>query len=539
MKRAYDATPSEQVPDGIPPVPPRRSYSTDRVGPFVALPASQRTFEVSPRHESLPNGGVRFAVESVSPAAKEDKCKPVLAAGELHQAQQATAERFYAQDESRLSGRRFRTAFTPMRIEASAEAPGGLVHAGADGFIVAVLTAFARHLPLALSPDHIWALISTGFARHVDANAEALRENFVQHQVKKRLEVAVDHFEMGGGKPGCGTPAELWQRDVFPCFSEQIRAHIGDRVHSAIAGGFSTTDAASQAAHEVTLMSAMKSYFSFGMTTCCGIPEVSLLGTLADWQAVRARTEQLGKLMVPDFADRWLPVLLPVLDQFVLAYQGQVNYGFWQSMVKLRNTGGGSGSYSFISGWVQLLYPYRAHGLPASDFRPWEEMYFTGPQLDELPPVLSSCPVDWNYHGTTYDLHFHAGIAGVTQDPEDGTLTPLLGWFVSHDPPEEPQSRLEWLRSEAAALRAGHESEPECGPWAKRLSVLEHESEVLQVVVDANARQSMIDQLREKYYKARHEEHDLVRAEVIKTEMDALSTEQTEATKYLKSAVPA
>ena len=62
-----------------------------------------------------------------------------------------------------------------MRLEAESRCPEGLIHAGSDAFLVACLTAFARHLPLALNPDHIWAVIAYGFAKHVDKNAEVTR----------------------------------------------------------------------------------------------------------------------------------------------------------------------------------------------------------------------------------------------------------------------------------------------------------------------------------------------------------------------------
>ena len=103
-----------------------------------------------------------------------------------------------------------------------------------------------------------------------------------------------------------------------------------------------------------------------------------------------------------------------------------VDHGFWQSMVKLRDTGGGSGSYSFISGWIQLFYPYLASGRENRSMRPWNQMFFDGPQLDEFPPISSSAPVDWDYYGQAHNMHFHAGFAGMVQDPQTGEIMPVL-----------------------------------------------------------------------------------------------------------------
>lgn len=39
--------------------------------------------------------------------------------------------------------------------------------------------AYADHRPFVLSPDMIWLLISQGFARHINANQESMRNELV------------------------------------------------------------------------------------------------------------------------------------------------------------------------------------------------------------------------------------------------------------------------------------------------------------------------------------------------------------------------
>ena len=60
---------------------------------------------------------------------------------------------------------------------------------GKDVFFQTVVRAYAEHRPLALSPDMIWVLISQGFARYVNAHAEELRDQFVDHDGKIHLVV--------------------------------------------------------------------------------------------------------------------------------------------------------------------------------------------------------------------------------------------------------------------------------------------------------------------------------------------------------------
>ncbi|KAL7574166.1 hypothetical protein ACA910_014845 [Epithemia clementina (nom. ined.)] len=204
--------------------------------------------------------GVCFNVETVPEPLPELKNKPVKSRLDLIAALQ------YGLTIEALSD-------TVNGIHAGSRAE--LVHVGSDGFIMALMTAFAQHLPLILSPDHIWILISYAFAKHVDENAEQLRKIFVNHEGKKRLLVQTpDEFSISNLKdPDTGASSVEWETFVLPEFSKQIRDHIGEKTHDAIASNFSTTTLAAKAAHEITLMSAMQNYFSFGMNTACGIPK--------------------------------------------------------------------------------------------------------------------------------------------------------------------------------------------------------------------------------------------------------------------------
>jgi len=385
--------------------------------------------------------GVRFNVETVPDALPEHLHKPVLSRSEeCDRIRQDMAERLYRQQSETP---KFRFKASDIRIEAASKHEPNLVYAGGGhGFLVAAVVAFAQHLPLQLSPDHIWSLITYAFAKHVEENANALQSKFVKHQGKKRLVVRTpDSFLRSiDGDPDSGASAADWERLVFGQFSEQIRGHIGEESHERIVADFSTTSPSTRAASEITLMSATKHYFSFGMMTLCGIPNITLQGTEEDWVSLRKRAEDLAPLMLEDFSGYWMPLLLPVLDEFINSYRGEVNHGFWQSMVKLRHNGMSSGYKEFISGWMQIFFPYLVSGLNTT-LRPWHEMFFHGPDPADFPPIVSSVPVDWNYYGSDINLDFHAGMTGVTQDSYNGTLGPVVGWYVTQSPPMPGRAR--------------------------------------------------------------------------------------------------
>jgi len=436
----------KRVPEGIQGKPWRNNPSVDTVSMWnggnklviEAHPATGRAFDVTPSHEKLPDGVV-FAVENTVADAK-DRNLPVLSRDVDMECSRNAAKTFYAKKEESKETQ-YKSGSSCV-VEQLSETPSGLVHTGGQGFL-----AFARHLPLSLGPDEIWAVIAFGFAEHIDEHSEELRHNFVAHKGKKRIEVEVHpSFGFPRDKLGkCASP-EDWEKNVFPQFSDQIRRHIGDETHQAIASKFSCTSASAQAVHEIVLMSSMQHYFSYGCEWGCGIPKIKLLGTEEDWVNLRARAETLGDKMMPDFQKWWLPKLLPVLDQFVAAYRGEVHHGFWQSMVKMRHhhaNGSGDLPYDLVSGWIQIFFPYDSKKRKQTTMQSWEKCYFQGPNIDEIPAISSSVPVDFTAaNGKVFELHFHAGVKGFTQDPNDGTLSPVLGWHLTHDPISASSSEL-------------------------------------------------------------------------------------------------
>jgi Domain of unknown function (DUF4419) len=469
LQGRMEARSIEVTPEGIMPEDSWTS-TVDQIGfPGAIVSAGrhyQNTFAVTPKHVKLTKpSGVRFNVETVPEPLPEHLNKPKIdRVEELRKIRRDTVDAHNSKYSKSPCDESFwieaninqanQASENDVWIEATSKHEPNLIYRGANGFIVAVVLAFAQHLPLELSPDHIWALITYAFAKHVDEHAEELRHLFVSHKGKQRILIDTDpSFTISRDQnPDTGATAEEWEQQVFSQFSSEIRKYVGNDTHAALTANFSTTTPSSRAASEIVLMAAMKNYFSYGMRTMCGIPEITLLGTEDDWIALRSRTEALGKRMLPSFADYWMPALLPVLDEFHLSYKGKVNHGFWQSMVKLRATHG-SGAATFISGWIQTFFPH-IKNIEGGDrnqqatMRQWNEMYFSGPEPSDFPMVESFAPCDWVYYGTNYDLEFHAGIAGVCQDPETGTISPVTGWYVIHTLSKPKEVQIEEIEKE-------------------------------------------------------------------------------------------
>jgi hypothetical protein len=313
----------------------------------------------------------------------------------------------------------------------------------------AVHTAFYEHYPIRLSPDVIWLTILQGLAKHIAKDPEGQRANFVDFKGKNTLVVRRGEFVKG-------SPKNDWTT-VFPEFAGQIANYIGDEKASALASDFTTSSGTDQICAQIALMDTVKHYFEYFMMAGCGIPSIELTGTPADWVALRRKAEILN-----DFGlDWWTSELFPVLDQFVAAAQGQPDVKFWKNICNLN---GGSGSWSsYVTGWVQVLFPYLYSGEQNWSISEWRDHYEKGtgveteefnqgrgPQchyhypvhrpesvgnglkLDKIPCGISQAPVTYldARSGKKYDYTFNGGIVAVLQNKTTRALEPVSGWAV-------------------------------------------------------------------------------------------------------------
>ncbi|HWO18836.1 MAG TPA: DUF4419 domain-containing protein [Kofleriaceae bacterium] len=326
---------------------------------------------------------------------------------------------------------------SPRAVEACGANQAQLV-APVDGMthplIEAAHVAFAEHYPLVLSPDDVWLCLAQGFAMHVEANAEALRSRFVRHEGQLNLEIVRDNFVKG-------SPHNDWQ-GCFGEWSDAIAAHIGKK-RDLVVASFSTTGPIERAASELVLMSAMKRYFSFSLMTRCGIPSVTLMGTVEDWRAIRRRAEVFAEFDL----GAWAAVLLPVLDRFVAAASGDADPRFWRSIYKRDDASGGP----YVTGWINVLFPYLAGGRRREPITRNEQALawsldredsYQGTTLSAFPRGLSLVPFLWKYLGTKIPMMLAGGFVGISQDAESRAVRPAIGWAVQEAPPtDEEQAR--------------------------------------------------------------------------------------------------
>lgn len=290
-----------------------------------------------------------------------------------------------------------------------------LVSYGYHSFFSGMFEAYANHRPFVLSPDMIWLLLSQGFAQHVNANAEALRHHFVDFEGKVTLIVRNDNISLED-------PNSPWE-SVFPEFTNQISQYTGNELIETLTSDFTTTTPTTKVASEITIMEAMSPYFEFiVMYVICGIPEITLEGTPADWQKVLDKANSLRKYEL----DWWIDEVEPLLKQFVNASNGKVKKRFWRNMFKYHSKRK-YGAPKIIDGWIVKFFPYDNDGNRKNLNKVISR--------DDLPNEIVK--VDMEYHqinenGTVEitPLELWAGFVGLKQNPENYALRPEIGWMV-------------------------------------------------------------------------------------------------------------
>lgn len=238
---------------------------------------------------------------------------------------------------------------------------------GGNPFFTAFLMAYNQHEDVVLSPDDVWFTICQSVSKYVNDNAEAVRKLFVDHDGKKKLTVV---------EP-IGKEETDWD-DFFKQMTSLIGQNVkGDTVKTLVSS-FSTTGKVESILSYASIMDTFKKYFDYGRCIpCCGIRNVHFMGTLEDWMMLKEKTvdlyrifdakKLLGMFSTNEFT-KYLDGLVPVLDQFVNTYKGNVDTKFWDQVVHVERERLGSGGTSYYTGWLlNFFYGFTGKRIESSD----------------------------------------------------------------------------------------------------------------------------------------------------------------------------
>ncbi|XP_020606857.1 uncharacterized protein LOC110045599 [Orbicella faveolata] len=291
---------------------------------------------------------------------------------------------------------------------------------GDCGLFAAVLTAYNNHWKLRTSPDDWWFCVIKRVASAIDRNAkkESVRKMFVDHEGKKTIEVVVPD-------------TSIYTVD-YSWFFDQISKGVQENIRvpefvDGMTADFSTTTAVQKIVSQITMMTSVQEYFSFGMKCGCGIPAVEMLGTEDDWSKLKSKLKVLRTLLEPiendlDLPSEWWDVVEKVFSNLLATYKGSAVSEWWSHIMSYENVYA-SGMY-FVPG----EYHYRG----------WITEFLEGKKramdIDEMTSGLVSVPIDLkNPSGVKDTAAVVAGMLGFTLYTDDNkkvSVQPFQGWSL-------------------------------------------------------------------------------------------------------------
>lgn len=290
-----------------------------------------------------------------------------------------------------------------------------------NGLITTMFRAYSSHLPLVLRPDDIWLAIGAGFSNYVSTHPKELRGQLV---TRRNLVVQLD------GALIDGVPANQQWAEAVRLFDQEIQKRVKGDIQKWLVPEFSTTTETDRTVARMLCMSSVKEYFTYTGWLSCGLPKVTLTGSLEDWQNLRVRAEHL--LTFDGELAQWGQLLLPVLDQFIETYQGKIDADFWQRIVTHKALSSGGGGPWKVHGWAMVFAPFNSEGkynlLPA-EVVDRTKMY-ADVLDDQIPETIVTIPVKLKLaNGAEKKLKF---IGGLTQPRhnDDRSVQTNVGWAV-------------------------------------------------------------------------------------------------------------
>jgi hypothetical protein len=217
--------------------------------------------------------------------------------------------------------------------------------------------------------------------------------------------------------------------------------------------------------------------------TLCGIPEVTLLGTVADWTDVHTRFLALADTWMhctPETSG-WVKDVDAFLKQFIAArsgkgwqarcrsdslasstsfFAGHVDAAWWVSLFTY-NGARGSGSSPYVTGHINVLFPWNRVGKDKFEWLGSRKV------IKSFPDGMNCVPLLWNYHGEEHPMKAWAGslCPCISEDGCEVAPATCVGFTI--DAPKEE------LDDTAAKVSAHHRSCPAlCHDHTRRVCIV-------------------------------------------------------------------
>ncbi|KLO98296.1 uncharacterized protein FFB20_06307 [Fusarium fujikuroi] len=301
------------------------------------------------------------------------------------------------------------------------------VSASRNGLVWSSFYAYSTHHHLTIRPEDVWFAIITQLSTYINANSEKMRGYFVSHDGQKRLEV-IDFATLHTADYG-----NLSQKMTL-----EIAKNIKDPAFLEwILPSFSTTTDNDRVVGSVLLMGALQKYFSYAFGMECGIPSVTLLGEITDYEDILNRLDRLDEMGEEpiQFAMLLRPIIRNMVLTFTQPYDPAIHI-FWNQIVNIHEM---SGSKT-MTGWITAFCYWDDEGkagLSSPGNGTLGDLMYLHVDTDDIPCGYVTVPVEVNDNGTLYNCKMLAGSVGMQAVPGPE------GYVPAFDPFEDRRRNVE------------------------------------------------------------------------------------------------
>jgi hypothetical protein len=176
---------------------------------------------------------------------------------------------------------------------------------------------------------------------------------------------------------------------------------------------FSTTTDTDRVVASVLFMGAMQKYFTYKCTICCGLPSVTLLGEISDWQTILNKLPMLERL--GDEPTEFVEMLRPILNNMIRSFEepgDEEVVRFWNTIATRNPVGSGTDYYT---GWITAFCFWDDQGRAKhrSSGNTLGGVIYPTVAVDKVPVGFARVPVTIDNYGTIIKSNMVAGSLGI------------------------------------------------------------------------------------------------------------------------------
>ena len=280
-----------------------------------------------------------------------------------------------------------------------------LTHCINNGFFSAIFRAWCNHENLTLSPDNFWYQIIQEVGTHINKNSKKFKSMFTDSVDKVMIEVNITDKTFDDG---------------VDLIVEELKLQVKDQnIVNLFTVPFSTTTPLIQTCYGIALMNTLKTYFTYKMTSMCGIRGITLQGKKSDWIDLQTRINILRRMPYAQGIESNLDAMSARINKIINSYNSfGIDKNFWRQIVSRTQSSG----VDYVTGWITDFFIYDIKGnyiMTSGTYWNRERRINTS----DIPSGYCITPFILKDKGVEYDMRFYSGQSGIQFMP-DGSISP-------------------------------------------------------------------------------------------------------------------